>query len=484
MGLQVRLRHALGERVLELPPRTVDRPITVGRGAEADVQVPSIHVGLRQVVLFTHDDRWVVQDAPGGTLTTVNGSALTSARPLKGGDVVAMGSETDAPTLEIDPGLVDPVVEEKRPSVSNAPPPLPAPLAAPADAPAPGPVSGPPPQPANLAPPIPDVIVESAHPPAPAEPDHAGDLTGERKAEPEGGRAELPRGPRRTTPIALAFAMVATVAIVTSVVVFVYIKKNEPMETTVTTVVQQVPRVAVATAPSTNAAAGRPGATAPAVRDVAPPPPPADITDEPDKSSSPATGPAPTSRRAGSTDAPDPQFFGTSLLDDSNATEEQKEWKRVEGVYYHPNVAKALLTFDGYAERYPDAHKEQIAKYREDMLDKLWWQRVESLIDKRKAIAAEIRKTQADIKAETEEPFKKTVLEPRLASQKARAAAVGERLRKEMMYPMDAPPPLGREPQMKALRAKRDVVVYEEWKKKTLKFIRENHGAYPWANEE
>ena len=44
MGLQIRVRHALGQRVIELPDRAVDRPLVVGRAANAEVQVPSVTV--------------------------------------------------------------------------------------------------------------------------------------------------------------------------------------------------------------------------------------------------------------------------------------------------------------------------------------------------------------------------------------------------------------------------------------------------------
>src|SRR5688500_1848938 len=102
MGLMVRLHHALGERVLELPDRTVDDPLVVGRAADADIQIPSINVAPRQVVLFVHEGHWVVQDAPGSTGTLVNGAALSGARALHGGDVLTLGTETNAPTIRID----------------------------------------------------------------------------------------------------------------------------------------------------------------------------------------------------------------------------------------------------------------------------------------------------------------------------------------------------------------------------------------------
>ena len=57
MSLQVRLRHTLGERLLELPDRPVDEPVVVGRSSAADVQVPSVTVSQRHCVLVVHEGR-------------------------------------------------------------------------------------------------------------------------------------------------------------------------------------------------------------------------------------------------------------------------------------------------------------------------------------------------------------------------------------------------------------------------------------------
>src|SRR5687768_10506870 len=86
MGLQVRLRHALGERVLELPERAVDDPVVIGRARDADVQIPSINVGLRHLVLFVHDGNWVAQSGPDSMGTSLNGDSMPSTCVLHGGD--------------------------------------------------------------------------------------------------------------------------------------------------------------------------------------------------------------------------------------------------------------------------------------------------------------------------------------------------------------------------------------------------------------
>lgn len=103
MGLQVRIRHALGERLMDLPARTVDHPVVVGRSGAADVQVPSVSVGLKHCALFVHDGVWAIQDLGGTSGTFVNGRKVTGPTPLNIGDVVTVGAESAAPKLEIDP---------------------------------------------------------------------------------------------------------------------------------------------------------------------------------------------------------------------------------------------------------------------------------------------------------------------------------------------------------------------------------------------
>lgn len=106
MGLQVRVRHALGERLVELPDRTVENPIIVGRAAGSEVQVPSVSVAPKHCALFRHEGHWVVQDIGGTTGTYVNGEPVEQATLLQIGDVITVGTESAAPVIEVDPAGV------------------------------------------------------------------------------------------------------------------------------------------------------------------------------------------------------------------------------------------------------------------------------------------------------------------------------------------------------------------------------------------
>ena len=76
MGLQLRVRHALGARILEIDPRGPDRPIVVGRTVEADVQVPMGTVAPSHCVLYMEGEQWVIQDDGSSMGTDPTGQAL------------------------------------------------------------------------------------------------------------------------------------------------------------------------------------------------------------------------------------------------------------------------------------------------------------------------------------------------------------------------------------------------------------------------
>ena len=91
MTLQIRLVHPQGERLLELPEKTIELPAVVGRAADADVQIPAVSVSRRHCVLFVHQGKWAIADggSSGGTLVNgqrVTGSVLISENSTPGTD--------------------------------------------------------------------------------------------------------------------------------------------------------------------------------------------------------------------------------------------------------------------------------------------------------------------------------------------------------------------------------------------------------------
>lgn len=103
MSLHARLRHSMGDRLLEIPARPVDRPFVLGRGSDSDLVVPSVSVAMRQCALYVYEGQWAVEElTPGGT--QLNNCPLDGPTLLSTGDVLTLGGDAIATTLEIDPG--------------------------------------------------------------------------------------------------------------------------------------------------------------------------------------------------------------------------------------------------------------------------------------------------------------------------------------------------------------------------------------------
>lgn len=525
MGLQIRLRHALGERVLELDPRTVDDPLVLGRAAEADVQVPSVNVGARHAVVFIHEGHWVVQDTSASHPTYVNGEALQGPRALYSGDVIVLGTDANAPMIEVDPDGAALGSTGQGDAAATAA--LPAGGGGgyqgqhPVDA-APAHAYPPPSRMVATGTPVPPAGAYAERAPDPAahdpEPDGDGDHAEWAAAAAGGRRSSYARRKSGSNDAAIGVAMVGAVAIISLVGFVIYQRREQPAPVVARVAPKRAPVVEVApkNVPksifSDDGAPGRlpPGSVPPRTgsdrrQDTAnlkKPPPPPDVTDD----QPPATADEddkPTRRGAedaagggkgagaagedaagegasggGAAAKPPKDGQGEAVISATDPT-----FRVVENAYYSPDHAKALLTFAAYEEEFPDKHKETIAQYREEMLDKVWWDRIESLFEKRRELTQSIKETQLSIKEETEEAHKKTVLEPRLDEQKSRLSRLGDKLTKEMGYRLPTPPPIVDEAAMAELRAKRDKALYEPWKKRVLKHIRATHGDFPWAGE-
>jgi hypothetical protein len=432
MRLQVRVRHSLGEKVVELPVRGVDHPVVIGRGAAADLQIPSVHIGQSHLALFIHEGKWVVQDGPDSTGTLIDGKPLAGPQILHGGEVLRLGPEGKAIALEIDPGGV-------------------------LSAGAPVPVTGGIGQPHST----PDAD--------PVDPDRV-----DWAAEPLPASYYVPR-PQRSSPVIVGVSIVVAVLIVAGAGVFIYTRKAATPKV-VTVVVPEQRAKTDFPRPSTT----RPSAEAAKTTIFEVPPAPPDLTDQLDEADA-AT--KPTTRLASATTAATHPAAAVVAAEAADDPEQARAWKHVQDLYYDADPAKPLLAMETFERDYPGAHAAELAKYRDDLFDKLWWMRIDALCDRRKTLTAAIAETQEKIKKESEEAYKKTVLEPQLANQQAKLAAVNERLAKDMAYRSPDAPPIGKDAEMAKLRAQRVASVYDNWKKQVMTALRNSHGQLPWANE-
>jgi pSer/pThr/pTyr-binding forkhead associated (FHA) protein len=444
MRLQVRVRHSLGEKIVELPARGVDHPVIIGRSASADLQIPSVHIGPNHLALFVHDGRWIVQDGSDSTGSTIDGKPLLRPKILYGREVLRLGPDGRAAALEIDPGGA-----------------------------------------LSAGAPVPMDTTAAVAGPSRLDSDHVDWAT-----EPLPPSYYLPK-PRKSSPIVVGIAIVTASAIVAGAGVFVFLRKPTP------------PNVVTVVVPGEQRA--KTGYPRPTTRVIPapPPPPPPDLTEQLDKPPSPVAV-VPVSQASSNSTSPHttqptspPLPHSVALNDDAvvpppadasstepaEDAEEARAWKHIQTVYYDADPSKPLIAMDTFARDYPGSHNAELAQYREDLFDKLWWIRIDGLCDRRKALTAAMAETQQKLKTEQDEAYKKTVLQPELDNQKSKLAKVNERLATEMNYRSPDPPPIGKETEIAKLRALRVAPAYETWKKQVMKSLHDSHGQLPWVNE-
>ena len=95
MMLQVRLVHSLGDRLIDLPARTFESPLVIGRSPEADVQVPAASVSRRHCAILVHISRGCeLHDTASKNGTFLNGNRISGPTRLACGDEIKMCDHT------------------------------------------------------------------------------------------------------------------------------------------------------------------------------------------------------------------------------------------------------------------------------------------------------------------------------------------------------------------------------------------------------
>jgi hypothetical protein len=465
MGLKVRVKHPLGEKSLVLPPRAVEKPVTVGRSSSADVQVPSIHIAPVQCVMFVHGGKWVVQDAGGESSgTIVNGHAIAQPTVLKIGDLVTLGMEVNAPSLKVEG------------------------VGAGAAAPGPAPV-----QRKAVAAASVQTAATTAGPSSAFDEDVVtDDSLGAAAASYQSKKFYVPKGPRMS-PTALTAGIMVALALVVVIVVLAYKFNQQSSQAAV-----PAPKVVTVTqAPPTPAAPATPPAPAPkptpaqprgsqpllAREEVVPtqPPPPgvdASLPDQPRKpfanaNSTTEDGAKAEKASAATTGAEAP----AAAADDPK--KKDTEWQRVEEAYKFLAPQAALLVFEDYRGAYPTTpYAKDIAKYTEETLDLLWWHRIKALCDARDITQEEIKKLDRDIAIENNKDYRAKLIKQR-ADVQERKKQTEELIVNEFAFKEKDPPDLYNANTLAALRAKRDKTLWENFKKSVMESIRRERKV-PW----
>lgn len=458
MSLQARLRHPLGERWIELPPRGVDEPLVVGRAVTSDIQIPSVTVGQRHCVLFVHEGQWVVQDMGGGANGTyVNGSRVQGAMFLNVGDVITLGPDGGAPAIEIDPAGA---LQGRR------------------GQPAAGPISPPPPPVGTQAP------ESAAYLPAAGQPAYSPGYPPQAPQQPVATSSDWPTEPtphyystprrRRDSGQGVWIGMVATL-VITAVTGYLLYRN------------QQGSQVVIRPAqPST-----QPDPTIPRIGPEESVPIPLrtatrPIVEAPNPATSPTSAPAPGTTVdatpisppavAPPDNGPDPKAPETvaGVTDDA-------AWRQVQAARHLKDEGKAILLFDDYARTHPDVATNDLQAYTDAMLDRIWFERIEGLCEQREELVGKIAEVDKEIAEDKDEAYKKRVSIPLREQYVAQLRRMEGELKDTMKYTGKSAPNLLDDAELEKLRRARDPQHYAAWKARVLTHIRRTNGQLPWV---
>jgi len=483
MPLQVRFRHAAQQRLLDLPDRGVSHPLTIGRGSGVDLRIPFEPVAPQHAALYLHEGTWVIQPMSGAV--TLRGQPLTGPTKLGSGDVITLGADGSAPTLEIDPNRIA--------GGSAAPAPARAPAAAPSaarpqPAPAPAPIR---PRPASPASEMLSQEPSATFPDGETDAGADGDDTIEWDPQaqlPSTTQFYTPKG-RRTPALAIILAVIIGGGAFVAVGVYAYQKTRHPP----IVVVRQDSSGAPAIVKKPKALIDLNGdqelarqAHAKDQTDASPATSPA-ATDDASAVSSPA--PAGSSAAAADRTAiaahpvhdttPPPPPAHEEAPPDPNDT----EWNEIRSAHFnvrHQGVA--ILKYDEYRRDHPGKFTAQLDQYTDEAINWLYWQRVAQLWARQDELVAQLRQKTRDITNQPAGDFHDQLVKDK-ADLQTKADQTKDLLTNEMGYRGDAPPDLESPKQLKTLAESRDPAKYTAFRRRVLRYVRDNHGGVWWDGE-
>lgn len=416
MGLVIRLKHALGEQWFDLPSRPAETPVVIGRAADADISVPAVDISPRHTAMFMHEDRWVVQDLGNPPGTFLNGQPLDTPTFVQPGDVITLGNSATSPRVEIDPQSAKWAKEGR----VVARPPTPVPPASPEPMP--------------------------AEPwPLPAE--QPGAIYVRRKTPP--------------TPAAVVIVTLLGAAVLGSGAYLIYQRLREPGGSRV---VIAPPALPVVTPPPEHRAAA---STQPHIQN--------NIFQF--GGLEPAT--RPSNSATGAASPPATAATAPAVVKAATRPIDPADWEKVKTAFENEDPSAAIVRFHQFARDYPGQNETELSTYTADMLDRIWWDRIDQLLDQKKAA----RKAFDGVKEELGEPTLRDTRKEVLKSQQQKYTKELEAIASEldgMNYISEQPPPLYDEQEMIRLRDARRDDYFGKWKERVLQSIDRNGGKLPW----
>ena len=442
MGLQLRIRHALGIRTVEIPGRGGDNPVRIGRDATCDVPIPSGQVGAVHCLLYMHEGQWIVASA--GPVVLLNGQKITEPQFIDCGDKVSLGTGHSATVIEIDP------VGAARHAATTAPPPTSRPNA-----------------PTDTNQQTSRDVGETSPPVGEAESSEAWDnpqggadeFVSMGTASAAGTKTSSHRKPQKQSSAGLMVGL--GVAVLVAGILVIYMLSKPPASVEGPPVVKPAPTGANAVAPSvpvedkpkTKVAANpqtRPKPVAPVVAtDPVNTPPPVVTTKDPEEDTS--------SKPIGND--PELEAIRNDTLD---------------------QPAIAIYKLCEYMQQNPGKSDAEVKKALEDAVDQLWWKRIKKLMENKEQIKLDIESKKGALAAEQPGSEYIKAYEKDVENLQYRLRSVDETITKDMKYTLSHPPNPSDPAQLETLRGERDKKYFETWSKKQIDYIRTNHGRTEW----
>lgn len=447
MTLQVRLVHSLGDRLIDLPERSFESPLIVGRAPTADLQVPDALISRWHCALYLHEGQWYIQDGKHSARTLVNGHPAMEPTAIRSGDVVTLGVELTPPTLEIDPyGLLlanqqEPVPHDQHLGESQAPAPQDT-VARSYPSPAAGGIftsglSQEFDQPPQIEAPLTSIqsngTVENPE----------DDWLSAAVVQSSTQRFYVPKQNTWSTGI-ISGTIFTTIAIIAGATYLYHVRQKAEDARHFTEVKKVVEQNAVVEKKN-------------------------NIFEQVEKERRQKA----LAALAAAANKPAVTSVDTAAAQDPGR--QTDEWRQVEEAHSSFKPMEAIVLYNVYLKQFPGSpYAGDVHKYTEDALDAIWWNHITQLAEERDAAKKEIIAKNRDMAQSVDPEFKKSlqdekaVLEEKL--QRAQEAL------KALNYLSAEKPNLFDAALMTELRRARSPAVYDPWKRSAEKTIKNSHG--------
>ena len=445
MTLQVRLVHALGDRLIDLPERSFESPLVVGRAPTAEIQVPDALISRRHCVLYLHEGQWYIQDGKGDARTFVNGQPALEPTAVHSGDVVTLGTDPTPPTLEIDPfGLwqaTEPEAVFHEPTAGDAPW---------ADAP----VVRNYPSPATTARLMPGTSPGFDQPPqidASETPEPSDESTGVSEegwltaaaVQTSTERFYIPR--QNTWSTGMISGTIFTAIAIVAGAAYLYHVRQKSEEDHHFAEQKKVVEQNVVIVKSNN------------------------IFEQVEKERKQKA------LAVLSAEANKPKVISVDTTAAQDPGRQTEEWRHVEQSHSSFKPVEAIVVFNDYLKLFPGSpYAGDVRKYTEDALDAIWWNHITELADARDAAKKEIIGKNRDLAQSVDPEFKKSLQDDKVALEEKLGRA--EQALKELNYLSKEKPNLFDPALMTDLRRARNPVLYNPWKESAEKKIKASRG--------